>query len=213
MRERGDSYKMISEKLGLSKSTLSNWLSRVPFKPNAEVIRRVHEATLKSGLHKRKLKFDSIEKAGKQAKTDIGRLSNRDLFMLGIGLYLGEGEKSHENIRIANSDPKIIKLGVKWLYNHCGIKRDNLKAFIHLYPDSNIDAALSFWSRITNIPISQFGKVVIDTRENKSKLRKRKLPYGTLHLKTKSNGNPNLGVYLHRRIMAWIDNCLKQITM
>ena len=211
LRKAGWSYNTIKEKIGVSKSTLSNWLSRIPFIPNEEIIKRIGKAKLKSALIKQKVKFDSFNDAKKQAKKDIGILSKRDLFFLGIGLYLGEGEKGHENIRLVNADPKIIKLVIKWFCNMEGIKIINFKPYIHLYPDNNIQETLEFWSKETTIPLKQFGKVFIDTRKNKSKLKKRKLPYGTMHLRIKSFGDTNLGVNLHRKIMSWIESCMDQI--
>ena len=50
-----------------------------------------------------------------EAKKDVGGLSLRDIFMLGIGPYLGEGSKSQEEVKIVNAYPTIIKLGIKWL--------------------------------------------------------------------------------------------------
>ena len=47
-RKRGYSYNMISERLGLAKSTLSDWLREIPFKPNKKLIRRVKLGRLKS---------------------------------------------------------------------------------------------------------------------------------------------------------------------
>src|SRR3989344_8621487 len=110
LRNAGYSYGMIKEKLGISKSTLSDWLNRTPFTPNLEVIKRIGEARLKSALDKHRLKFENIAQMRAIAETDIGKLSQRDLFMLGIGLYLGEGSKSQEEIRVVNADPIIIKL-------------------------------------------------------------------------------------------------------
>ena len=40
LRKAGWSYNTIKEKIGVSKSTLSNWLSRIPFIPNEEIIKR-----------------------------------------------------------------------------------------------------------------------------------------------------------------------------
>lgn len=57
LRMAGYSYN-ISQRLSLAKSTLSNWLSRVPFEPNDEVISRIGKAKLKSALYKQKMKAD-----------------------------------------------------------------------------------------------------------------------------------------------------------
>jgi len=211
LREAGYSYNMIKQRLGISKGTLSNWLTRIRFVPNQEVIERIGRAKLKSALFKQRRKFESIKEARKYAKRDIDLLSKRDLFLLGIGLYLGEGEKTYENVRIVNSDSRIIRLAIRWFYDICKVKRENFRPSVHLYPDNDIKEVLRFWSRETNIPASQFGKTIIDWRKNKSPLKRRKLPYGTLHLHVMSNGMPHLGVNLHRKIQAWIERCLAQI--
>ncbi|MCX6813477.1 MAG: helix-turn-helix domain containing protein, partial [Candidatus Azambacteria bacterium] len=115
LRKAGYSYSMISKELNVAKSTLSNWLTNIPFKPNKEVLKRVGKAKLKSALYKQKIKFENITRMKNEAAREVGEVSLRDLFMLGIGLYLGEGSKSHEEVRIASADPTIIKLGIKWL--------------------------------------------------------------------------------------------------
>ena len=47
--------------------------------------------------------------------------------MLGLGLYIGEGGKTDGLIRIINSDPKVIKLAIKWFKFSFGIKTENIK--------------------------------------------------------------------------------------
>lgn len=212
LRKAGYSYNMIGEKIGIAKSTLSNWLINTPFVPNAELLERIGKAKLKSALYKSRLKLKNIAKMKKEARKEIGKLSRRDILMLGIGLYLGEGSKSQEEIRIVNADPTIIKLGIRWLKEFCNIYSKNLRVSIHGYPDHDIDVLINFWSKELNIPIKQFIKTQIDTRLNKSGIKKRKLPYGTAHLYVRGGGTLPLGVKnLHRKIMGWIESATQQI--
>lgn len=212
LRRLGYSYGMIRGQLGISKSTLSNWLNKIEFIPNQEVINRVGEARLKSALHKHRLKFENIAKMKTEACVEVGELSQRDIFMIGIGLYLGEGSKSHEEVRIVNSNPIIIRLAIRWFKKFCSVQSHHLRIAIHGYPDHNIDELLAFWSDTLNIPIEQFIKTTIDTRQHKSAHKKRKLPYGTAHLYIRGGGTLVLGVKnLHRRIMGWIEAVEKQI--
>lgn len=206
-RKQGYSYNMILGKMNilLSKSTLSNWLHEIPYKPNKTVIKRIGLARLRSALYKHNQKISEIEKIKIIAKKEIGELGRRDLWMLGLGLYLGEGSKLYERVRLINSDPQIIKIAIKWFRDMCGLENKNIIPCIHLYPDIDIKEALYYWSKITNIPIDQFGKTQIDSRKNKSEKKKRKLPYGTLHLQIRSNGRKEFGKNLHRRIMGWIE--------
>jgi len=127
LREAGYSYSMINGKLGIPKATLSNWLAFIRFQPNQEVIEKIGKAKLKSALYKQKLKFENIVAMKIQAAKDIGVLSKRDLFMLGIGLYMGEGSKSFEQVQITNSDPVIIRTAVTWLKTFLNLDIVNFK--------------------------------------------------------------------------------------
>jgi len=212
LRNAGYSYSMIGKKLNIAKSTLSNWLTNIPFKPNKEVLQRVGKAKLKSALHKQKIKFENITRMKSEAAKEIGKLSLRDIFMLGIGLYWGEGSKSHEEVRVVNADPTIIKLSIRWLKEFGGVRREHLRVSVHGYPDHDINKLVKFWSKELNIPNNQFIKTQIDTRLNKSILKRRKLPYGTAHVYVRGGGTLLWGVKnLHRKIMGWIETSTKQI--
>ena len=208
LRKAGYSYSFILTKVPVSKSTLSYWFSGIPFIPNKETILKIGNARAASAQTKTAIKNKSIEEAGKLAKQDVGILSRRDVFMLGIGLYLGEGTKTHGNVRIVNANPKIIKFAIRWFKETLKLGDANFKIRIHLYPDNNIDECLSFWSKTVKLPMSQFEKVHIDIRKDKKIKKLGKLPYGTAHLKVKSNGVKELGIFLSRRINGWIEEVL-----
>lgn len=208
-RECGYSYGMISEKLHLNKSTLSNWLKEIPFKPNKEAVKRMKDGPAKAAQIQQEKKIKTIQIIKKQARQELGDATRRDLWFLGIGLYLGEGAKLYENVRLINSDPEIIKLSIKWFREICGLKTENFNPAVHTYPDNDIGLTVNYWSEVTGIPKNQFGKTQIDKRINKSGKKHRKLPFGTLHLQIKSCGNKSFGKNLHRRIMGWIEKVLE----
>lgn len=211
LRKKGYSYNIISHKLDVNKSTLSNWLNKVPYTPNKEVIKRIGLARLKSASFKHKQKLKQITEMKALAEREVGKVSERDLWFLGIGLYLGEGAKSYENISFSNSDPSTIKVIIKWFKKNCHIKNRNLKAYIHIYPDNDINKTISYWSKITGIPKKNFAKPIIDKRNNKRRSKRRSLPYGTIDVRVKSLGDKKLGRRLHRHIMGWIETSLNQI--
>jgi len=211
LRRNGYSYNLISQELNISKSTLSNWLKEVPYNPNKTVLRRIKMGPYKSGLKRHKNKIRILNEIRKSCKEKIGIINTRDLLMFGLGLYLGEGAKSYENVRIINSDERVIKLAINWLKRICGLENKNFGLEIHLYPDNNVTACLKHWSKTTGVPISQFRKTQIDKRTDKSGKKKRKLPYGTAHLIIRSHGNPKFGVRLHRKIIGLMDSSLEQM--
>lgn len=211
LRNSGHSYNLISQKLGVAKGTLSFWFKDKPFVPNKTVLKRIKLGPFISGKIRHERKLNSINEIKKAAKIELGKISERDLWILGIGLYIGEGSKTYEDVRIVNSNPEIIKLAVHWFKTICKINNKNLALTIHLYPDSNIDKALKYWSDLTSVPLNQFRKSQIDKRENKSWKKRNKLPYGTADLSVKSQGNPEFGVKLHRKIIGWIEGVLEII--
>jgi transcriptional regulator with XRE-family HTH domain len=210
-RRKGYSYNLIAGRLKLAKSTLSNWLKEIPYHPNEKVLKRIQLAPMKAAEKISRIKIAEIKRIKILAEKEIGVLTKRDLWLLGIGLYLGEGSKLYETIRIINSDPEIIKIALKWFKDICGLKNKNFVPSVHLYPDSNIEKSIDYWSKITGVSKKQFGKTQIDKRTNKSGKKKRSLPHGTLHLQIKSWRDKKLGKNLHRRIMGWIEAIIKKI--
>lgn len=209
LRREGFSYSYISRELDVSKSTLSYWLRDIPFEPNKVTIKRVGQARLRSAIYKNREKLKSIREAKALAKKDIGKLNERDLFLVGVGLYIGGGSKTQNLVRIVNSDPRVIMLSIKWFKGVCGLKTKNFKLAIHLYPDNNIQRSLTFWSSVTGIPTNQFGKTQIDRRK-KPGGKPNKLGHGTAHLTVRSLGEKHFGSFFSRRIEGWMEEVFRQ---
>ncbi len=210
MRQAGWSYKDINNKLGISKSTLSGWLKAVPFVPNSVVSKRIKQGPAKSVAIRSQKRTELIKVINSEAKKELGVLSARDLWMLGIGIYIGEGTKSYEDVRVINSDPNVVNLAISWFNKVCGVPLEHFSLRLHIYPDVSEKEAKKYWATATGLSIPQFSKTQIDLRTNKSKSNHRKLPYGTAHLTVKSYGKIEYGVNLHRKIMAWIEECYVQ---
>lgn len=200
LRDNGYSYNMINNELGIAKSTLSNWFKDRPFTPNKKVIQRIQSGPIKSGARKHNERVTEIEHYKHWAQSYIGKLSEREIMMLGIGLYIGEGAKTIEQVRIINSDPKVIKLAIIWLERCFSVPPENLVIALHLYPDSNVQASKKFWSQITTIPLENFRTTQIDKRKDKSVRKRNSLPYGTAHVRVVALGDKEKGVRLFRKI-------------
>lgn len=211
LRESGYSYAMIGERLGIAKSTLSTWFRDVPFKPNKEVLKRIQYGPIKSATKSHNQRIAESEALRLQGIQDVGKLSSRDKLLLGIGLYIGEGSKLNEQIQVVNSDPAVIKAMIHWFVTHCGLEKENMCIALHVYPDTNIQAAMRFWKDQTGLQDSNFNKTQIDRRTNKSKIKHNSLPHGTADLRVRSNGNPEKGVRLYRRLRGWLDGALGQM--
>lgn len=151
----------IAEKLNISNSTVCYWLVKKDVKK-----RSISEAVNNVYLTK-------FGKKPFELKKVISKVDN-ELKIAGIMLYWGEGAKTENTVKFANSDPEMIRVFLSFLREICGVQEERLKALIHLYPDNNEDELKIFWSKLTNIPISQFYKShihkgKIGTYKNKSR--------------------------------------------
>jgi len=170
MRQKGMSYSQIKEKLKISKSTLSGWLSDMPLSE-----KRIRELRADSPIRieryrntMRAKKDARLEEVYKKVSYDIGNLSKRDLFLAGLFLYWGEGTKAQNSlVAITNTNPSLIKFFLKWL-KLFGVKNKNLRIKLHLYSDMNKKEMLDFWSKELKIPLSQFYKPYIKKTDMKS---------------------------------------------
>jgi hypothetical protein len=96
-----------------------------------------------------------------RAQTTLGTLSKRDIMLLGVGLYWGEGYKRANNeFGFSNSDPAMIKFYLHFLYTCVGVSRDNLIARVSINAThrNRIDAVEAYWRGITELPSQAFTK-------------------------------------------------------
>ncbi len=210
LRRQGYSYALIHEKTGVPLSTMSYWFRNMQFTPNAQVRERMQNGSKRAGLVRRRQRMADTAAQMGRGITDIGTLTERDLWMLGLGLYIGEGAKTTEQVRVANSDPEVIRLVMAWLRG-LGVPDKNINLAIHIYPDTSPELSKDFWLKTTGLSESNFGWVSIDKRENKSRKAAGKLPYGTAHIILRARGEQKYGVQFFRRLKGWMQGVYNQV--
>ncbi|HUY84997.1 MAG TPA: hypothetical protein VMU97_00610 [Candidatus Dormibacteraeota bacterium] len=213
LREQGYSYNLIHERLGVSKSTMSYWFKDKHFLPNEEVLKRIKNSQANAGILRHNIRVRETQTLKDQGINEIGNITKRDLWMLGLGLYIGEGAKTTEFIRISNSDPAVIQLSIKWLKEVFGLTNENFSIRLHLYPDCNPAKCQRYWQNVTGFSKNNFRCPSIDKRIDKQASRSGKLPYGTAHVTVLSGGDPNKGVRLFRRMNGWIAGVMNQVSL
>lgn len=201
---------MIEEKLGISRSTMSYWFKDQSFTPNKETLSRIKNGPLAAGkiLHQKRL--NEIKEQRVIGIREIGSLSKRDIWMLGLGIYIGEGAKATEGLRISNSDPSVIRMSMRWFRDICGMDKSNFAIRLHLYPDNNENECIAYWMKVTGLEAANFRPTSFDKRTNKNTPRKR-LIYGTAHISVISNGDPKKGRRLYRKVDGWMTGALNQV--
>ena len=109
----------------------------------------------------------------------------KNLRIIGAMLYWCEGFKGNEKstnstVDFANSDPKMIAIFSRFLREIYRVDEKRLRVLLYCYSNQNVQQLISFWSKTTKIPKSQFSKPYVrtDFREDG-----RKMQYGMIHLR------------------------------
>lgn len=101
------------------------------------------------------------------------------LKVAGVMLYWGEGAKERGTVTLANSDPKMIQLFMRFLRRICGVIEERIHAGIHYYPDHDPAKLIAFWSGVIDIPPEQFHKPYLHLPKETGTYRKPSI-YGTV---------------------------------
>ena len=141
----------IATELAVSKSSVSLWVRDVEFTPNP---RRRTRAPRPSSLHMRKLV--EIEHLNRAGSDQIGQLTQRELLIVGVALYIGEGFKRDGQVGMANTDPQVLHLFVTWLRRCFQIDELKLRVRLYLHEGLDLEAAEQFWSELLGVPRTQF---------------------------------------------------------
>ena len=139
------SYGEIVKQLGVAKSTLSYWLKDFPLTEEKilELRRKNWQASETSRekfrLTMKKRKEEKALEIYEQQKRNFKNLSPRVLWVAGLMLYLGEGDKKNSaRIGLANPDVWIIQFFLRWLVKFMGVRKDEIKMELHLYENMDI---------------------------------------------------------------------------
>ncbi len=178
LRKSGKSYQQIEKKLSIPRSTLSAWFGGAlwskKIQSELESIARVaHTARIENlnkirGEHLQKLYL----KARDEAVEDFSLLKYHPLFIAGIMLYWGEGDKaSPHRISLTNADPDMMKIFVAFINEFCKIDEKRVKAWLLLYPDLDEAICKKYWVTQAGLENIDFNKsIVIQGRHTTKRL-------------------------------------------
>jgi transcriptional regulator with XRE-family HTH domain len=180
LRNQGMSYNQIKRELKMSKSTLSVWLRDIPL--SAERLRELQHSEARIEKYRatmQKKREDRISGYYKEEKAKWGLLSSRELFIAGLFLYWGEGNKANRSVvSINNTDPTLIRFALYWFLHSLEVPKNKVQVFLHLYDDMDIENELSFWSKELNISRKNFVKPYIK-KSKRSSLDQKGFGHGT----------------------------------
>lgn len=186
LRIQGMSMNDISKKLGVSKASVSLWTRDVVLSEEQRKGLTARGYSISAIEKRRTNRIVNTQKRHKvivdKAKKRIETLSKHELLLVGSALYWGEGGKTAKGMaRIANSDPFVIKLMMRFFIEICEVKPEKFRGHVHTFSHLNAEAAEEYWSGVSGIPRSQFYKTY-SKPSIASKGKKDSLPYGTFQI-------------------------------
>lgn len=210
LRRQGESIRDIAKILNISKGTASLWCQEIALTTaqkeklaQKQVVAR-DQARLRGAATNQRQRLENVERQEQLARVDIGKLTKRDLFLLGVGLYWGEGAKSRNGTTaIINSDPAVILCALKWFEICLGVVREDFRPYVYVSEihKGREEAILKFWSTYLNIPRKQFLDIIFLKGRPKKVYENYDMYYGVIALRVRR------GTELKYRILGLIKAC------
>ncbi len=104
------------------------------------------------------------------------------LRIAGLMLYWAEGAKHRTRVDLANTDPKLVLIFLRFLREICGVAESRLRGSLFVYEGQDAGEIRNYWSRLTRIPEAQFTKPYV-SRFRATRVRQRILTYGVVHIR------------------------------
>lgn len=208
LRRQGLSYREILEKIPVAKSSLSLWLKSVKLaESQKQRLTDKKMASARRGAQKMKdIRIALTREIKDKARKEIGKLSKRELWLIGVALYWAEGSKEKEarssQAVFSNSDSDMIQLYLRWLLEIIKLSEEKIYFVIYLHENNKyrIEEVKNYWQAKTKFPKENFKYIYFKKHKIKTKRKNIKNNYFGL-LKVVVNESS----ILNRRIQGWIE--------
>ncbi|MET9963679.1 hypothetical protein ABZ128_32180 [Streptomyces sp. NPDC006326] len=173
LRLQGLTYDQIQLELGCSKSSISLWVRDLPKpEPQRTPAEQARLASTKRWEHEKAIRDEVRTQTKEAARSSIGRLSDRELFIAGVTLYWAEGAKDktydrREKVQFINSDPGVIQVFLAWL-DLIGVERQRIRYRVMIHESADVAAAEAYWAGFVGVDPSQFARTTLKKHNPKT---------------------------------------------
>jgi hypothetical protein len=207
LRKEGLSYSEILAKIPVAKSTLCEWLHSVglsKYQKQRLTAKKLASAK-RGGAAKHQQRLNETKLIINAAKSEIGNISDRELWLMGIMLYWAEGSKE-KNYRLGsrteftNMDPTMICFFLHWLNAILHIDKTRLifEIYIHETHRHRVEDIVRFWSEKIGIAPHYFSRIYFKKANSKTNRKNIDDTYfGVIKIRIRSS------TALNRRIAGW----------
>jgi hypothetical protein len=102
-------------------------------------------------------------------------------------LYWGEGTKKGLMVNLANADPLMIRVFIRFLQNEFGVKPNDMRWRFSCYTDiHSADEVAKYWQEKTGLLAESMTRPALNQRPKSSKRIRSKSEYGTCYVRVSS---------------------------
>ncbi len=164
-RKRGFTYAEIAKICGISKSTVSNYLSKKKFskeiaKENAQKAARENKKRMRLLNKARKAERNArYREALRSAETEFKHYKHSPLFVAGLSLYMADGDLGDTaRIRMSSTNTQVHRIFIHFLRDFLGIESTQVTFVATLYTGMDESREMKWWSRAIKLSVRHFGK-------------------------------------------------------
>ena len=204
LRKEGKTYNEILSEVPVAKSTLSLWLREVGLSTvqKQTITEKRIQAQARGAAARHTARVNSESHEMDLGIKEIGTMTNRELFLVGVALYWGEGskQKSHSSstsLEIVNMDVRLHRTFLAWL-SLIGVAREELRADLYVHEDraKEAESFRKWWQEELQIPVT--GIYLKKGSRTTNRKNTGSLYRGLLKIKVRASS------LLNRRMNGWI---------
>lgn len=200
-RRRGFTYSEIAKIVGVSKSTVSNWLAKKAFSKKVRTdnsLRAARDNVKRIGLVNKARtaeRKNRYTEAIASAETEYVHYKKDPVFIAGLVAYVCNGDVHDDSrIRITSSDPLVHMVFLQCVHAYLGVEKESVHFWLLLYKGHNEKKCMTYWSKKMKLSLAQFYK----TQFVQQKVSNEGLQHGS--------GNTIIGsTVLKKKLLRWIE--------
>ncbi|MFI2791351.1 hypothetical protein, partial [Kitasatospora sp. NPDC018614] len=172
LRLQGWTYDQIQVELGCSKSSVSLWVRDLPRPERRDPSEQAKLAARKRWEHELAVRDEKRQQTKAAATSEIGAMSDRELFLTGVALYWAEGAKDksyarRENVQFINSDPSVIRIFRSWL-DLLGVEPERRRYRVMIHETGDVEGAERYWAGLLKVDASLFMRTTLKKHNPKT---------------------------------------------
>lgn len=214
LRRRGMSIKKIARKLNVSVSSVSYWCRDIILTSEQieALSKRVTDPFYGRKLayfNKQKKDFEKkLARLRKEGIKTVGRLSEREIFLIGVALYWGEGFRKDHQVGFATSNSDMAKFFVHWLKASFNIQPKDLilRVTANIEYQKLVNKLEGYWAKELAISKNQFSKPFFQKTKWKKEYENKEDYHGVLRIKVRKSTD------LLRKIHAYIEGFILNLS-